>query len=262
MIELQIENLSVSVDGKRIVDDISLSVKSGEIIALMGPNGSGKSTLVHTIMGHPKYKVESGKITLDNENITSAKPNERAKLGLFLSFQYPSEIDGVTIAHALRTMLNERNGKATPIPQFIALLKEKMSLLGMGSPFAQRYLNHGFSGGEKKRCEILQLSILEPKIALLDETDSGLDIDALKTVAEGIKKVAQQANMGILLVTHYQRILNYIQPNRVLVMKGGKIIAEGTEKLAKEIEERGYDWIDNLHKDDEPKLGVSHDKKT
>ncbi len=243
MTELKIEDLHIEVDGKEIVKGVSLAVKSGEIVALMGPNGSGKSTLVHTIMGHPKYTRTKGTITLDGEDIANLKPSERAKKGLFLSFQYPSEIEGVTIANFLRTAFNEKTGKTMPVPQFMIYLKEKMKALRMDEKFARRYLNEGFSGGEKKRNEILQMSILEPKIAMLDETDSGLDVDALKTIADGIKKIIRQNRTGVLIVTHYQRILSHIRPNRTIIMMNGKVVKEGTEKLAKEIEKKGYDWI-------------------
>src|SRR3989338_2910325 len=187
--ELQVKDLHITVDGKEIVKGVSLNVKSNEIIAIMGPNGSGKSTLVNTLMGHPKYEFTKGKIMFDNKDITDAPADERAKAGLFLSFQYPSEVSGVTIANFLRTALNELTGKKISVPEFMTLLKDKMKILNMDSAFTKRYLNEGFSGGEKKHNEILQLAVLEPKIALHDETDSGLDIDALKAVANGVNTV-------------------------------------------------------------------------
>ena len=243
MTELSIKNLHIEVEGEEIVKGVTLSVKSNEIVAIMGPNGSGKSTLVNTVMGHPKYKVTNGEILMDNKNMTDASPDERAKAGLFLSFQYPSEVSGVSIANFLRTAVNELRGIKMSVPDFMKLLKERMQLLEMDSSFAKRYLNEGFSGGEKKRNEILQLAVLEPKIALLDETDSGLDIDALKAVANSVNKVREKTGMGVLVVTHYQRLLNYIKPDKVHIMIEGKIIKSGGAELALEIEEKGYEWV-------------------
>ena len=243
MTELSIKNLHIEVEGEEIVKGVTLSVKSNEIVAIMGPNGSGKSTLVNTIMGHPKYKVTKGEILMDGKDMTEASPDERAKAGLFLSFQYPSEVSGVSIANFLRTAVNELRGIKISVPDFMKLLKERMQLLDMDSAFSKRYLNEGFSGGEKKRNEILQLAVLEPKIALLDETDSGLDIDALKAVANGVNKVREKTGMGVLVVTHYQRLLNYIKPDKVHIMMDGKIIKTGGAELALEIEEKGYDWM-------------------
>jgi Fe-S cluster assembly ATP-binding protein len=209
----------------------------------MGPNGSGKSTLVNTIMGHPKYVVSGGCILVDGVELQKLSPDERARRGLFLSFQYPSEVSGVSIANFLRTALNAVSGKNMSVPDFMKLLKEKMSLLGMDTGFSKRYLNEGFSGGEKKRNEILQLAVLEPKIALLDETDSGLDIDALRVVADGVNAVKKKTGMGVLVVTHYQRLLNYITPDVVHVMVDGKIVKSGGAELALQVEEKGYEWV-------------------
>lgn len=244
MTELSIKNIHISVEGEEIVKGVSLSVRSNEIVTIMGPNGSGKSTLVNTIMGHPKYTVTKGEITIDGKNMNEASADERAKAGLFLSFQYPSEVSGVTIANFLRTALNEIRGAKISVPDFMKLLKERMELLGMDSSFSKRYLNEGFSGGEKKRNEILQLAVLEPKIALLDETDSGLDIDALKTVAQGVNKIKEKTGMGVLVVTHYQRLLNYIVPDKVHIMMDGKIVKSGGKELAMEVEEKGYEWVE------------------
>jgi Fe-S cluster assembly ATP-binding protein len=241
--ELNIQDLHINVKDKEIVKGVSLIVKQGEIVVIMGPNGSGKSTLANTIMGHPNYTITQGKILSDNIEINSMKPHERAKLGLFLSFQYPSEITGVTITNFLRTTLKELKGENIPIPEFMTLLKQKMASLRMDPSFAKRYLNEGFSGGEKKRNEILQLSMLEPKIALLDETDSGLDVDALKIVAQGVEQLVKNNNMGALVVTHYQRLLHYLKPDKVHIMIDGKIVKSGGPELAKEVEEKGYDWL-------------------
>ncbi len=243
MVTLEIKDLHVSVEGEMIVKGVSLTVKEGEVVAIMGPNGSGKSTLVNTIMGHPAYVVEKGEILVDEKNIVELKADERARLGLFLSFQYPSAISGVTIANFLRTALNAMKGTKTPVPEFMKLLKERMGLLSMDFSFSKRYLNEGFSGGEKKRNEILQLAVLEPRIALLDETDSGLDIDALRVVADGVNAVKKKTGMGVLLVTHYQRLLNYIKPDKVYIMVGGKIVKEGDALLAVEVENKGYEWV-------------------
>ena len=243
MVTLKINNLHVSVEGEMIVKGVSLEVKEGEVAAIMGPNGSGKSTLVNTIMGHPSYVVEKGEILVDDVNIVELGTDERAKLGLFLSFQYPSAISGVTIPNFLRTALNSMKSVQTPVPEFMKLLKEKMALLGMDVNFAKRYLNEGFSGGEKKRNEILQLAVLEPKIALLDETDSGLDVDALRIVADGVNAVKKKTGMGVLLVTHYQRLLNYIKPDKVYIMVNGRIVKEGDALLALEVENKGYEWV-------------------
>jgi len=243
MNELRVENLRVSVADQEIVRGLSLRVPRGEVHALMGPNGSGKSTLAKVLAGHPDYHVISGKILMDGENLLELDPDERARRGLFLAFQYPSEIPGVTIANFLRAALQSRlpDGEELEATDYYARLYEKMELLGMDRSFTSRSVNEGFSGGEKKRTEILQMAVLEPQYAVLDETDSGLDIDALKTVAHGVNSL-RGPNLGILLITHYQRLLNYIVPDHVNVMVGGRIVRSGRKELALELEERGYDW--------------------
>ena len=248
MSELVINDLRVNVEDNEILKGLNLKVKQGEIHALMGPNGSGKSTLAYTLMGHPGYKVTSGEIVFQGENILEFKPDERARLGLFLAFQYPVAIPGVTLANFLRTAINARrkaedpDDKGIPIPEFRKLLKEKMDFLKMDHIFAGRYLNDGFSGGEKKRAEILQLATLEPKIAILDETDSGLDIDALRTVAEGVNALSGP-DLGVLVITHYQRILDYIKPDFVHIMYDGQVVESGGPELALQLEEQGYEWV-------------------
>ena len=238
---LVIKDLKVSVDGEMILNGVSLEVKKGEVHALMGPNGSGKSTLANTLMGNPKYKIESGQILLDGKDITEMEVDKRARLGLFMSFQYPCEISGITIANFLRAAYNSCHEEMSVI-DFRKFLEEKMALLKMDKKFADRYLNEGFSGGEKKRAEILQMAVLSPKMAVLDETDSGLDIDALKTVAEGINSLLGP-DMGVLVITHYQRLLNYIKPDRVHILVKGKIVKSGDASLAEEIEAQGYDLV-------------------
>ncbi len=245
--ELVIQDLHVNVEGREILKGLDLTVRQGEIHALMGPNGSGKSTLAYTISGHPKYEVTSGEIWFKGQNVLDMSPDERSRLGLFLAFQYPTAIPGVSLANFLRSALNakltlDNGGKPIPIPAFRKLLIEKMKLLEMDQAFAGRYLNEGFSGGEKKRAEILQMAILQPEIAILDETDSGLDIDALKVVSKGVSALSGP-NMGVLIITHYQRILNYIEPDFVHVMVNGRIVLSGTGELAHQLEEKGYDWI-------------------
>ena len=243
---LEVKNLKVKIEDKEIVKGINLTIEKGEIVALMGPNGSGKSTLAYALMGHPRYEITSDKIILKGEDVTNISPDERAKKGLFLSFQYPQEIAGVSVSNFLRTALNakrEASGeKPISVMDFHKLLQEKMKLLKIDKSFALRYLNEGFSGGEKKRMEILQMSVLEPKIGILDEADSGLDVDALKTVANGINKI-RGSEMGILLITHYQRILNYITPDKVHIMMDGKIVKSDDKKLALKVEKKGYEWI-------------------
>jgi len=245
--KLAVTDLAVNVEDKDILKGVTLSLGEGEVVAIMGPNGSGKSTLANTLMGHPKYMVAGGSVTLDGEDILGLSPDERAKRGLFLSFQYPSEIPGVTLFNFLRTAVNAvREARDRPrmrLFDFTKLLEEKMRLLKMDPAFKERYLNEGFSGGEKKRAEILQLAMLDPSVAVLDETDSGLDIDALKTVADGINAVkAGEGGRGksILLITHYQRILDYVTPDRILVMKDGRIVKEGGPELAHALEREGY----------------------
>lgn len=248
MSELEIKNLHVKIGEKEILKGVTLSVPQGEVHAIMGPNGTGKSTLAYTLMGHPNYEVTQGEVWFKNRNLLDLKTDERSRLGLFLAFQYPISIPGVTVANFLRTAVNARRkaqnpeDKGIPIPEFRKLLKEKMALLKMNPSFAGRYLNDGFSGGEKKRAEVLQMAMLQPEIAILDETDSGLDIDALKIVSEGVNLLHDQ-NIGVLLITHYQRMLNYIKPDVVHVMMDGRIVESGGPDLALHLEEHGYDWI-------------------
>ena len=248
--QLVIKNLHVQVEGREILKGIDLTVNKGEIHAVMGPNGSGKSTLANTLAGNPKYVVTAGEIFYKGENLLAWKPDERARKGIFLAFQYPMAIPGVTVANFLRTALNAKrkengtNGdaKAISIPEFRKLMTQRMELLKLDTTFATRYLNDGFSGGEKKRVEILQMAVLNPELAVLDETDSGLDIDALRIVSEGVNAVAGP-DIGILLITHYQRILNYIKPHFVHVMVNGKFAISGGPELALQLEEKGYDWL-------------------
>ncbi len=243
MKELRVDNLRVTIADQEIVRGLSLATPRGEVHAIMGPNGSGKSTLAKVLAGHPDYQVTGGKVTMDSQNLLELEPDERARQGLFLAFQYPSEVPGVTIANFLRAAVQSRlpEGEELEATDYYAKLYEKMELLGMDRSFTSRAVNEGFSGGEKKRTEILQLAMLEPKYAILDETDSGLDIDALKTVAHGVNSL-RGPNIGILLITHYQRILNYIVPDHVHVMVQGRIVRSGGKELALELEERGYDW--------------------
>jgi Fe-S cluster assembly ATP-binding protein len=248
MSELVIKNLHVSIEGKEILKGVDLTIKQGEIHAIMGPNGTGKSTLAYTLMGHPSYEVTEGDILFKGQNVLELEPDERSRAGIFLAFQYPVSIPGVTVANFLRTALNARRraenpeDKGMPIPEFRKLLKEKMALLKVDSSFAGRYLNEGFSGGEKKRAEILQMATLQPEIAILDETDSGLDIDALRVVAEGVNALSG-SDLGVLVITHYQRLLNYIKPNFVHIMLDGRIVESGGPDLALHLEEHGYDWV-------------------
>lgn len=243
---LVIKNLKANVEGKEILKGINLEVKAGEIHAIMGPNGSGKSTLANVLTGNENYEVTDGEVLFDGKNLLEMDPETRAREGMFLAFQYPIEIPGVSNATFLKTALNEiRKYKGleeiTP-KEFLALIKEKASLLGMDDAMISRYVNVGFSGGEKKRNEILQMLMLEPKFVLLDETDSGLDIDALKIVANGVN-IYKNPNTAFLVVTHYQRLLNYIVPDFVHVLYKGRIIKSGTKELALELEEKGYDWL-------------------
>lgn len=237
---LQIENLRVQVEGKEILRGISLSVLPGEVHALMGPNGSGKSTLANAVMGHPGYQVVDGRVLLFGEDITDLPADERARRGLFLAFQYPAEVPGVTVSNFLRTALNALREEPIPPLRFYKLLYQKLEFLEMDPSFADRFLNEGFSGGEKKRHEVLQMTLLEPKIALLDETDSGLDIDALKIVAKGVRHMVERGT-GVLVITHYHRILEHLQPQFVHVMVDGRIVRSGGPELAKELETTGYD---------------------
>lgn len=249
---LEIRNLHVSIEDKPILRGVNLTVKQGEVHALMGPNGSGKSTLSNAIMGHPAYEVTAGQIIFDGEDVLEMEPDERSRAGLFLAFQYPVSIPGVTVANFLRQAINARMKAANPeskgisIPEFVRMLRGKMDYIQLDHSFAGRYLNEGFSGGEKKRAEILQLATLEPRIAILDETDSGLDIDALRVVAEGVDKL-KGPDLGVLVITHYQRILNYIKPEFVHVMYEGRIVESGGADLALRLEEAGYDWVREKH---------------
>jgi len=252
MSELVIKNLHVNVNDTEILKGVDLTVHQGEIHAIMGPNGTGKSTLAYALMGHPDYQVSEGDMIFQDKNILDLEPNERSHLGLFLAFQYPVAVPGVTVANFLRTALNahrkavDPDDKGIPIPKFRTLLKERMDLLKMDHAFAGRYLNEGFSGGEKKRAEVLQMATLKPEIAILDETDSGLDIDALRVVSEGVNAL-RGPDFGAVVITHYQRILNYIEPDFVHVMLGGRIVESGGPDLAHQLEEDGYDWLREKH---------------
>jgi Fe-S cluster assembly ATP-binding protein len=246
--DLVVQDLHVAVEGKEILKGLSLEVRKGEVHALMGPNGSGKSTLANTLMGHPRYQVTGGDILFKGESILGLESDARSRAGLFLAFQYPVAIPGVTMANFLRTAVNARRraanpeDKGIPIPEFRRVLKERMELLKMDASFAGRYLNDGFSGGEKKRAEILQMATLKPEIAILDETDSGLDIDALRIVSEGVNALSGP-ELGMLVITHYQRLLNYIKPQFVHIMLDGCIVESGGPDLALHLEEQGYDWV-------------------
>jgi Fe-S cluster assembly ATP-binding protein len=239
----EIKDLRVAVEGKTVVDGVSLTIRPGEIHAIMGPNGSGKSSLSQGLMGHPGYQVLSGEATLGGKNILDMEADERSRAGLFLAFQYPMAVPGVTVANFMRSALQAHRGKDADMSDFRKLFKKEMKALSIDQSFATRYLNEGFSGGEKKRVEILQMAMLNPKLAVLDETDSGLDIDALKTVAEGINRYHNDDN-GILLVTHYQRLLNYVKPDFVHVMMAGRLVKSGGPELALQLEEKGYEWIE------------------
>ena len=248
MSDLVIKNLHVNINGKEILKGLDLSLPKGEVHAIMGPNGTGKSTLAYTLMGHPSYEVTEGEVIFKGVNILDLEPNERSILGVFLAFQYPVAIPGVTVANFIRSAINSRRRAANPEDKGVPLLdfrkevKQKMEMLKMDSSFAGRYLNDGFSGGEKKRAEILQMAMLRPEIAILDETDSGLDIDALKIVADGVNALCGP-DLGVVIITHYQRILNYIKPDVVHVMMDGRIVESGGSELALHLEEHGYDWI-------------------
>ena len=247
MADLEIKNLHVSAGDKQILKGVDLHVRSGEFHALMGPNGSGKSTLANAVMGHPNFEVTEGQVLFDGEDITEADPDERARSGLFMAFQYPVAIPGVTVAKFLRMVMNARRearGEAAiSLKDFRKTVEAAMELTKVPREFSNRYLNDGFSGGEKKRMEILQLALLNPRLAVLDETDSGLDIDALNTVAHGVNTVAQGSDMGVLIITHYQRILHMVTPQFVHIMFDGRIVKEGGPELVEQLEKRGYGWI-------------------
>lgn len=277
--ELVIKDLHVTVQDKEILKGVNLTVRQGETHALMGPNGSGKSTLAYAIMGHPKYVITEGDILLDGVSLLEMEADERAKAGIFLAFQYPTAIPGVSLANFLRTAVSNvrgyrdqapkdgnGNGQSTkvvgsdlmPMKEFRKEMRDKMAKLGVDPSFANRYLNEGFSGGEKKRAEILQMAMLSPKIAVLDETDSGLDIDALRTVAEGVNKLIGP-EMGALVITHYQRLLNYIHPDFVHVFFDGRVVLSGGPELALELEARGYDWVREQFGEEVAKYVTHHD---
>jgi Fe-S cluster assembly ATP-binding protein len=239
---LKIEDLQVEIDGQEIVKGLDLEVNKGEIHAIMGPNGSGKSTLANVLMGHPRYEVTGGSITFQGEDVFELEPDERAKLGMFLAFQYPSEVPGVSVANFLRTAVNSvREEELSPMEMY-RLLQEKMGIMQMDPKFAERYLNEGFSGGEKKRNEILQMLMLEPRLAIMDETDSGLDIDALQVVAKGVNEL-RGPEFSAVIITHYQRILRYIEPDHVHVMLDGRLVTSGGKELALDLEDKGYEWV-------------------
>ena len=239
---LEIQNLHVRIEEREILRGLNLTVRKGETHALMGPNGSGKSTLANTIMGNPVYEVTDGKILFNGEDLTEADPDERARAGLFMAFQYPATIPGVSVANFLRMAVNAKREEPIKVKEFGKLLGENMELLRIDRAFTSRYLNEGFSGGEKKRAEILQLAMLKPEIAVLDETDSGLDIDALRIVSDGVNALSGP-DMGSLIITHYTRILDYVKPQFVHIMLDGRIVREGGPELADELEEKGYDFI-------------------
>jgi Fe-S cluster assembly ATP-binding protein len=239
----EIQDLHVAVEGKKVLNGVNLKVNRGEVHAIMGRNGTGKTTLAYTLMGHPKYEVLSGKILLDGEELTTLKPEERAKKRLFLAFQYPVAIPGVSVASFLRASLKSVRGGEVQPAQFRSLIREELKVLGIPESFMTRSLNEGFSGGEKKRLETLQLRLLKPKMAVLDETDSGLDIDALRIVSENLQEYRNQER-GMLVITHYQRMLNYIKPDVVHVFGSGKILESGGPELALKLEEQGYEWVE------------------
>jgi Fe-S cluster assembly ATP-binding protein len=247
MADLKIENLHVAAGDKQILKGVDLHVRSGEFHALMGPNGSGKSTLANAIMGHPNLEITEGRITFDGEDITEADPDERARAGLFMAFQYPVAIPGVTVSKYLRMVMNahreSRGEDPISLKDFRKTVEAAMQMVSVPREFSSRYLNDGFSGGEKKRMEMLQLALQAPKLAVLDETDSGLDIDALNTVAAAVNTVAQPSGMGVLIITHYQRILHMVRPEFVHIMFDGRIVKQGGPELVEQLEQRGYGWI-------------------
>jgi Fe-S cluster assembly ATP-binding protein len=241
---LEIKNLQVNVvtdaGNKEILRGVDLTIRSGETHAIMGPNGSGKSTLAYSIAGHPKYEITGGSVTLDGADVLEMSVDERAKAGLFLAMQYPVEVPGVSVSNFLRTAVTAIRGEAPKVTTWVGEVKEAMSSLNIDTAFSERNVNEGFSGGEKKRHEILQMQLLKPKIAILDETDSGLDVDALRIVSEGVNRVKADSNLGVMLITHYTRILRYIKPDFVHVFANGKIVEEGGPELAEKLEEKGY----------------------
>ena len=240
---LEIKDLHAELKGKEILKGLNLKLEQGVVHALMGPNGSGKTTLAHVLMGDPRYSVTNGKILLNGKNILTLSPNDRAKLGIFLSFQNPIEIEGIKLSTFLRQAYNAINKKKLSLLEFQELLEKRADELGMPRDFLSRYLNKGFSGGEKKKAEILQLLVLNPKIAILDETDSGLDIDSLKLVAKGINKFMGKDKI-VLIITHYKRILEHVKPGKVSIMLSGKIVREGSDEIVNHLEEKGYSWLD------------------
>ncbi|MGH7622360.1 MAG: Fe-S cluster assembly ATPase SufC [Gemmatimonadaceae bacterium] len=239
---LKIEGLTVSVERKQILNGVDLTVNRGEVHAIMGPNGSGKSTLANALMGHPRYQITGGLVRFKGEDISGLTPDKRAQKGLFLAFQYPTSISGVTMVNFLRQAMKAVRGEDIPVREFREKLLATMKLLKMDQEFARRYVNEGFSGGEKKRAEILQMAMLQPEFAVLDETDSGLDIDALRIVSDGVNAL-RGPEMGTLIITHYTRILQYVTPDFVHIMLDGRIVREGGKELAGELEEKGYDWV-------------------
>ena len=245
---LEARGVTASIDGKEILKGVDLVVRPGEVHAIMGRNGSGKSTFSHVVMGNPKYRQTGGELLFEGQPLAGLSVDERARRGIFLSFQYPMAIPGVTVANFLRAATRAVHGESLGVKEFRRLVQDNMNLLGVDSSFAARYVNDGFSGGEKKRLEILQMALLRPKLAILDETDSGLDIDALRVVAEGIERM-RAPERGLLLITHYQRILRYVAPDVIHVMIDGRIVRTGGPELADELEERGYDWLDDAAKE-------------
>ncbi|MCD6725617.1 MAG: Fe-S cluster assembly ATPase SufC [Solirubrobacteraceae bacterium] len=250
MADLEIHNLHVSVGDKPILKGLDLTVNAGEVHALMGPNGSGKSTLANVIMGNPAFEVTEGQIVFRGEDITEAEPDERARMGLFMAFQYPVAIPGVTVTKYLRTVINshrrQRGESEISLKDFRRTVEEAMTLTNVPKAFAARYLNDGFSGGEKKRLEMLQLALQRPAVAVLDETDSGLDIDALNVVAGAVNTISEQSGMGVLIITHYQRILHMVKPDRVSIMFEGRVVREGGPELVEQLESEGYGWVKEL----------------
>ncbi len=255
--KIEVIDLHAGIEGKEILKGVSLTVNTGEIHAIMGPNGSGKSTLAYTMMGHPKYKLTSGDIKINGESIVSLPPNQRALRGLFLGFQYPLEIPGVSLSNFLRISYNAtRKNEPMLVRDFRKMLEDKFELVGMDRSFATRYLNEGFSGGEKKKAEVVQLAVLRPKFAVLDETDSGLDIDALKLVSDGINSI-KSSEVGIMLITHYQRILRYVKPQFVHVLVKGKVAVSGGPELAEKLEQQGYRWIEGAEEEEDANNGAA-----